>query len=565
MQKKKWLTATLSTVMALSLAAGCTTTGKDTESSPSPVATAGGSESPSASVKGAVINTYINGEIPTLDPGLAKSTSSSWPLDHMFEGLYFQDKDGLVPGQAKDVKVSDDGLTYTFTLKDDLKWSNGDPVTAGDFEFAWKRVLDPNFPSEYAYQIADYVKGATEYNTAKPSEISADELAKLRDAVGVKATDEKTLVVELVNPTPFFNQLVSFYTYYPVNQKVVEADENWANEAATLVTNGPFTVKEWGKDTKLVVVKNENYYDKDKITATQITWNNITDDNTAWQMYSSGELNVYQSVTPAAVDTAKKNEELIVSPQLATYFYRFNVTKEPLNNAKVRKALAMAIDRQAIVDTITRTGQTPAYALVSPGIIMNGKDYRTGDAASEKYFEENVEEAKKLLAEGLAELKLSSFPKVELTYNTNEAHKKIAEAIQEMWKKNLGVEVELGNVESKVWLDRTSNLDYQIMRTGWVGDYLDPMTFVDMFVTGGGNNNTGWSNARYDELVAEAKKEQDEAKRIAQFREAEEILMDEMPIMPIYFYVSADALKKEIKGVYRPANRERIFRYATME
>lgn len=565
MQTKKWLTATLSTVMAMSVAAGCTAKteeGKDNSSSPAASA-ATGTQAPAANAKGAVINTYINGEIPTMDPGLAKSTASSWSLDHVFEGLYFQDKDGLAPGQAKDVKVSEDGLTYTFTLKDNLKWSNGDPVTAGDFEYAWKRVLDPAFASEYAYQIADYVKGATEYNTADTKKLSAEEVNKLRDAVGVKATDDKTLVVNLVNPTPFFKQLVSFYTYYPVNKKVAEANKDWANKAETLVGNGPFYVKEWSKDKKLVAVKNDNYYDKDKIKATQITWNNITDDNTAWQMYTTGEMNVYQSVTPAAVETAKKNGELVVSPKLATYFYRFNVTKAPMNNVKVRKALAMAIQRQPIIDNITKTGQLPAFAFVSPGIIMAGKDFRTGDAATQAYYKEDVAEAKKLLEEGLKELGMTSFPKTELTYNTNEGHKKIAEAIQEMWKKNLNIDVELANVESKVWLDKQSKLDYQIMRTGWVGDYLDPMTYIDMFVTGGGNNNTGWSNKQYDELVAAAKKEQNEAKRIQQFRDAEKILMDEMPIMPIYFYTSANAIKKEIQGVYSPANREMNFRYAT--
>lgn len=565
MQTKKWLAATLSSVMALGVAAGCTTTSSDegkssTAPSVSPGASTAASSAPSA--KGAVINTYINGEIPTMDPGLAKSTSSSWSLDHVFEGLFFQDKDGLVPGQAKDVKISEDGLTYTFTLKDNLKWSNGDPVTAGDFEYSWKRVLDPAFASEYAYQIGDYIKGGKEYNSADPKKLSAEEMTKLKDAVGVKATDDKTLVVTLVSPTPYFKQLVSFYTYYPVNKKVVEANPKWANEAATLVGNGPFAVKEWSKDKKLVAVKNENYYDKAKITTTQITWNNITDDNTAWQMYSTGELNVYQSVTTAAIDTAKKSGELIVSPKLATYFYRFNVTKPPFNNVKVRKALTMAIQRQPIIDNITKTGQTPAFAFVSPGIIMAGKDFRTGDAATQTYFKEDVAEAKKLLDEGLKELGLTSFPKTELTYNTSESHKKIAEAIQEMWKKNLGVEVTLANVESKVWTDKQSKLDYQVIRTGWIGDYLDPMTYIDMFVTGGGNNNTGWSNKQYDELVAAAKKEQNEAKRIQQFRDAEKILMDEMPIMPIYFYTSANAIKKDITGVYTPANREMNFRYA---
>ncbi|WP_166243799.1 peptide ABC transporter substrate-binding protein [Paenibacillus turpanensis] len=555
MKAKTWLNATLTLAVAGSLVAGCTTTGDNAGEKAGETKPADNT----SAKKETVVNTYINGEIPTIDPTIAKDSASSWVLDHVFEGLYFQDKDGLKPGQAKEVKVSDDGLVYTFTLKDNLKWSNGDPVTAADFEFSWKHVLNPKTASEYAYQIADYIKGGKEYNGAD-SKLSEAEMNKLRDAVGVKAQDEKTLVVTLASPTPYFLQLTSFYTYYPVNKKVVEANPNWAAEASTHVGNGPFKVTEWGKDKRLVVQKNENYYNKDAITASEVVWNNITDDNTAWQMFTAGDLNVYRSVTPAAVDQAKASGELVVTPKLSTYFYRINVNKAPFNNAKVRKALAMAIERQPIIDNILKTGQKPAFAFVSPGIQMGGKDFRDGEPG---YFKEDMAEAKKLLEEGLSELNLTSMPKFTVSYNTNEGHKKIAEAIQEMWKKNLGVEATLENIEWKVYLDKVQKLDYQIARAGWIGDYLDPMTYIDMFVTGGTNNETGWSNAKYDELVAAAKKEQKEDVRIQLFRDAEKILMDEMPIIPIYFYTSANAYKTNLEGYYSPANREPIFRYVT--
>jgi oligopeptide transport system substrate-binding protein len=327
------------------------------------------------------------------------------------------------------------------------------------------------------------------------------------------------------------------------------------------VSNGPFKIVEWQKDKRLVAAKDDNYYDKAKITTSKIVWNNITDDNTAWQMYQNGELNMYKAVPPAAIDQAKASGELQISPNYATYFYKFNVTKPPFNNANIRKALAMSIDRQAIIDNITKGGQKPAYAVVSPGSQdSTGKDFRDGVPA---FFKEDAAQAKQLLEQGMKELNLTSLPKITLTYNTSAGHQKIAEAIQEMWKKNLGIDVQLENVEGKVWLSRMHALDYQIMRFGWVGDYLDPMTYIDMFVTNGGNNETGWSNPKYDELVAAAKKELDPKKRDQEMRDAEKILMDEMPIMPSYFYTNADAYKPELQGYYTPANEYPIFRYVT--
>jgi len=537
MKAKKWLTTVASLVLAVSLIAGCTTTGDDkaATNTPSPSATTAGTATP-APAKEAVINTYMVGEIPTIDPAMAKSTVSSWPMRHIFEGLYFYDKDGLKPGQAKDVKISSDGLTYTFTLKDGLKWSNGDPVTAQDFEYSWKHTLDPATASEYAYQISDYVQD-------------------------FKALDDKTLEVKLKAVTPYFLQLTAFYTYFPVNHKVAAANPKWANEASTFVGNGPFKLTEWTKDKRMVAEKSDTYYAKDTITTSKIVWNNIADDNTAWQMYQNGELNFVKAVPPAGLDQAKASGDLKITPNLATYFYRFNVTKPPFNNVNIRKAFAMAIDRQAIIDNITRAGQKPAFAFVSPGIDDADKnDFRS---VVPTFFKEDAAEAKALLAQGMKELNLTALPKITLTYNTNAGHQKIAEAIQEMWKKNLGVEVTIENVESGVWLSRMSALDYQIMRAGWVGDYLDPMTFMDMFVTNGGNNNTGWSNAKYDELIKAAKSEMDPKKRDQEFRDAEKILMEELPIMPIYFYTNADAYKPELSGYYNNAIEYPTFRYVT--
>jgi oligopeptide transport system substrate-binding protein len=230
---------------------------------------------------------------------------------------------------------------------------------------------------------------------------------------------------------------------------------------------------------------------------------------------------------------------------------------------KIRKALTMAIDRQAIIDNVSKGNQKPAFAFVSPGTqTKDGKDFRD---AVPTYFKEDVTAAKQLLTDGLKELKMTALPKITLTFNTSAGHQKIAEAIQEMWKKNLGVDVQIENVESKVWLARMHALDYQIMRTGWIGDYLDPMTFIDMFVTGGGNNETGYTNPEYDKLVKAAKAEQDPLKREQEMRDAEKILMNDMPIMPIYYYTKVNAFKPSLQGYYSPANRDPIFRYVTIK
>lgn len=498
-----------------------------------------------------------------LHPQKAKGTHDSWVLEHVFEGLTKKDVNGVVvKGMAKDWDISKDGLTYTFKLRDGVKWSNGDAVTAHDFEYAWKYGLNPATQSEYAYQLY-YLKGGEAYNTSE--ETDAAKLKELEDAVGVKATDDKTLVVTLENPAVYFLELLSFYTYYPVNKKVQEADPNWSNEAATYVSNGAFKLVEWNHKENMRIVKDENYYDKKSIKLDEITFAMIEEETTAWQMYKNDELDICY---PLPVDVtaqllANKDKELVIGDDLAVYYYMFNLTRKPFNNAKIRKALAMAIDRQTIVEQVTQGGQRPAFSLTPPGIPdVNPKDdynEKTG-----KLFKEDVAEAKKLFDEGMAEEGMDKLT-FTLTYNTNEGHKKIAETIQEMWRKNLGVEAKLENVDFQVKLDREDNKDYDVSRAGWIGDYIDPMTFVDMFLTNSTQNDTGWSNAEYDRLVKEAQQSGDQKLRIKNMREAEKILMNEMPVMPIYFYTKPFTQKPYVTDVYKPVNRYPQFHYADIK
>lgn len=493
-----------------------------------------------------IITLNNTSEPGSLHPALSKGTHESWPMNHMYEGLLKIGEEGMaVPGMAKSWTVSEGGKTYTFTLRDGVKWSNGDPVTAYDFEYSWKHVIKPETASDYVYQMY-YIKGAYEANAQGGS----------MDDVGIKALDEKTLEVTLVEPAPYFLELTSFYTYYPINKKIQEEDPDWFKKPEKIVTNGIFKLSEWNHKENIKLRRNEYYYAKDEIKFDGIDFIMIEDLNTAWQMYRSGELDMNIDLPQDVIGAGHK--DLVIGNELATYYYRFNTTKKPFNNEKVRKALSMAIDRETIVKDVAQGGQKPAFALVPFGIPTENGDYR---GQNPKLFEEDLEEAKELLEEGLAEEGMTSLSFV-LLYNTSEGHKRIAEAIQEMWRNNLDVDISLENVEFQIKLDREDKLDYDVARSGWIGDYVDPMTFIDMFITDGGNNDTGWGNERYDELVAKAKSTADNSIRYPAMKEAEQILMDEMPIMPIYFYTRPYVLKDNIKNVIKPIDKYPLFHYA---
>lgn len=486
----------------------------------------------------------IGSEPPSLDPAQVQDNVSSTVVNGLFEGLTRKDADGnTVPGVAESWDVSEDGLTYTFHLRDS-KWSNGDAVTAGDFEFAWKRALDPELlpePSAYSYQLY-YIKGAEEYNTGKGSV----------DDVAVKAVDDKTLEVTLKSPTPYFESLVSFYTYFPVHQSVKD-NEAWAADASTIISNGPFKMGDWQKNNSISIVKNENYYAPDEIKFTKVTFSEVLDSATELSMYETDQLDwagkPVGSIPTDQLETLKTThaDELTISPSANLYYFLFNTTVEPFNNVKIRKALAMAINRTDIVEKVTKEEQVPAYGLVPPGINIGDQEYRS--VVSDDYFKEDLDEAKKLLAEGLQELGLTEMPVVNLAYNTNDAHKAIAEAIAEMWRTNLGIETTLENQEWGVFLDNRNALNYEMARGGWGADYNDPMTFIDLFLTGGGNNNTGYANPEYDALVNKAYSTDDQQVRLEAMSAAEKILINDMPIIPLYYYTNVYMVKPGFKNI----------------
>jgi len=481
----------------------------------------------------------INTEPPSLHPGLAKDTTSGTVLRQVFEGLTRISPEGVAEkAAAEDIQVSDDQTVYTFKLRD-MVWSNGDPVVAKDFEYAWKWALDPNNQSEYAYQLY-YIKGGEAANTAGGS----------LDEVGIKSVDEKTLEVTLENPTPYFLELTAFYTYLPINSKIAEANANWANDAGdNYTTNGPFVMAEWSHSDKILLKKNEQYWDKDSVKLNSIEMIMINDPNTELSMFDNGELDWAGAPTGAlptdAMQHLKDEGRLNTEAIAGIYNYKFNVTKAPFNNVNIRKAFAHAINRQELIDNITQGGQIPAMAIVPPSMFSENE---------KGYFPDNdIEKAKEFLQKGLEELgykDVSEFPAVTLSYNTSEAHQKIAQAIQDMWKTNLGVEVELNNQEWAVYLDSLHSLDYQVGRLGWLGDFNDAINFLEMYRDAdGGNNNTGWENAKFKELIIKSATEGDAAKRLQILKDAEAIFMDEMPVAPIYFYTNSWVQVDNLKGV----------------
>ncbi|MCK9857978.1 peptide ABC transporter substrate-binding protein [Paenibacillus sp. ATY16] len=531
MSKKKYGFTMISVLLALALVAvGCT-----------PKQESGSSE-------GSVFRMNLATEPPSLDPAQVQDQVSATVVNGLFEGLTRKNEKGEVePAVAKEWKISDDGKTYTFTIRDDAKWSNGDPVTAGDFEYAWKRALDPNLKpaaSAYAYQLY-YIKNAEAYNTAADG-VKADD-------VGVKAVDDHTLQVELNSPTPYFLGLMSFTVFYPVHKSVKE-NEQWATDVSTLVSNGPFKMSEWKKNNSITIAKNDNYYAKDDIKLSKVVFSEVNDSNTELSMYQTGELD-YAGMPTGLIPneqfpTLKQNnpDEFKIQGSASIYYYLFNTTQKPYDNEKIRQALSMAISRQDIVDNVTKGEQKPAYGIVPPGIKGEKEDYRTEHP--DNYFKEDVEEAKKLLAEGLKEEGLTAMPTVKVTYNTNELHQAVAEAIAEMWSKNLGIKTEVSKQEWGVFLDNRNHLNYDVARGGWGADYDDPMTFIDLFSSKSGNNNTGFANKEYDALIKEAYSTDDQAKRMEAMSKAESLVVGTRAIMPIYYYSTVYMIKPGFKGIF---------------
>ncbi|MFD2117058.1 ABC transporter substrate-binding protein [Paenibacillus yanchengensis] len=488
----------------------------------------------------------LSTEPPTLDPAQAQDQISGTVLNGIFEGLTrVNEQAEVVPAVAKSWVISEDGTKYTFQLRDDVKWSNGDKVTAQDFEFAWKRVLNPDLKpkaSPYAYMLY-YIKGAEDYNSGKGSV----------DDVAVKATDEHTLEVEINTATPYFLSVVSFVTYYPVHSSVTD-NPAFASKADTLISNGAFKMSDWKKGTSITIAKNENYYDIDNIKLDSVHFTMVNDAGSEVNMYKTDIID-YAGKPTGVLPTdqleslkADHPDEFKIKSTAGLNYYIFNTTKKPFDNVKVRQAMSMAISRSDLTEKVTRGQQVPAYGMVPPGISGEKDDFRT--EYPDNYFTEDYEAAKQLLAEGLQESGLSEMPEFSLLYNTNEINQKVAEAIVEMWRVNLGINASIGNQEWNVFLDNRRALNYEVARSAWGADYNDPITFIDLYTTTGGNNDIGYSNPAYDALVAEVNNTSDQAVRMKKMAEAEKLLMEDRPVIPLFYDSAVYMLKPGFKNIY---------------
>ncbi|SHH60111.1 peptide ABC transporter substrate-binding protein [Virgibacillus chiguensis] len=480
-----------------------------------------------------------NGEEPTsFDPAIGFDNVSWNALNNLMEGLTRLDEDHTPqPAVAEEWDVSEDGTTYTFYLREDANWSNGDPVVAEDFIFAWERLLNPKTGSSAGF-LGYFIKGGEAFNSGEGS----------TDDLGITAVNEKTLEVELENPTGFFLHVLTNPAFFPVNHQVAADNSEWHAEAESFVGNGPFQLESWEHDNEMMFTKNDAYWDADSVNLDGVHWAMVNDTNTEYQMFERGELD--SAEIPAELsDQLIDGDNVQVVDQGGLEFFRFNVTEEPFQNKNIRKAFALAVDQENITEYVVKNKVKPAYGYISPGFTNpSGEDFRdvNGDLVS---FD--PEEAKQLLEKGMEEEGYDELPTVTLSYNTSDLNKEVAEAIQGMFSENIGVDVELENTEWNVFLEDQKALNHQLSRSSFLYDYADPVNFLESFITGSYMNRTGWSNEQYDQLIANAKSEADEGKRWEYMYEAEKLLAEEVPLFPVRYYNQVEVLQEGVTKILR--------------
>ncbi|MDA8353715.1 MAG: peptide ABC transporter substrate-binding protein [Firmicutes bacterium] len=498
-----------------------------------------------------VLNWLESQEPPGLDSSISTDVVSFNILNNVREGLYRLNKENQPePAMAKDVKISDDKKTYTFTLRD-AKWSDGKPVTAHDFEYAWKRALNPKTKSEYAY-ILYPIKGAQAYNEDKGD----------AEDVGVKAVDDKTLKVELKDPIPYFLMMTSFATYLPQREDIVEKyGGDYAQDPDKMLYNGPFVMSDWKHNKSFQLKKNDKYWDKENVKLDTINFKITKETSTGVNYYNTGKSD-FVNLSAGFVDKYKDHEDTVTFHETTTFYLQFNTNEKFFSNEKIRKAFSMAIDRSIITDKISKIGD-PAKGLVPPNVEVDGKSFRDLSGEHLKY---DPEKAKELLQEGMKEEGIEKAPKIELLGYDTDTAKPEQEYMKEKFKKVLGVDVQIQILPFKQKLERESNGDFQLSYAGWGADYNDPMTFMDMWMTGGGFNRGDWSNKKYDELIEKAQSNPDFKERAEQLVEAEKILMDDQGVAPLYHRARLQLQKPYVKNVWRhPFGADYSFKEAYIE
>jgi oligopeptide transport system substrate-binding protein len=479
-----------------------------------------------------------NGEEPqTLDPHLAEGVPSSHILRDLFEGLTSEAPDGaVVPGAAARWNISRDGRTYTFYLRRDARWSNGDPLLAADFVYSLRRSASPETASNYA-QVLLPIENARE--------VLAGSLPV--EALGVEALDDYTLQIRLTDPTPYFLGLRNHSSAYPVHLAIVEEHGPRFSRPGNLVSNGAYVLTEWAIRSRIMLERNRKYWDAENVMLDRVVYYPYEDQSTELKQFRSGELQWTNEVPNNQFRWLQKNyaEALVVSPWLGSYFFGFNLTREPfIENPELRLALVLAVDRGLLTDKVTQFGEKPSYTLVPPGI---GEYTSPVPEWAEWEQDERNAEARKLYEQaGYSEERPL---RAEIRYNTSENHKKVALAVASMWKQALGVQVTLINEEWKVFLqNRSQRVLTEVFRAGWISDYSDPYSFLELFRSDHGQNDYGYANELYDQLLAEIASERLPARRRRLMQEAERMILEDLPIIPIYTYVTKRLVDPHVRG-----------------
>lgn len=554
--KKRILPLLLTAAMVAGLAGCGSSAAKETTAASDNNQTTAESTEAGSTTGEKILKVQVGPDPETVDPALNSAIDGGNMILHAFEGLLTLDENGqLKEGQAESWETSEDGLTWTFHLRDGLKWSDGTDLTAKDFVYSWQRVCDPNVAAPYAETVLGMVKGY--------DEAVAGDITKL----DVQAPDEKTVVVNLANPCSYFGELAAFATLNPVQQATVEANgDAWATSADTYISNGPFMMTEWVPGSHITFSKNPNYWNAEAIKLDKLEFELIEDSNAAYSAYTSGEVDMIKDVPTEEIPSLQGNDDFHVEPIIGTYYVSLNLQKEYFQDARVRKALSLAIDRNYVANTLMQGTYSPASSIVGPGWLdTDGSSFAENANGGTPYidndnFDANLEEAKKLLEEA-GYPNGEGFPQIEYTTNDAGYHKVVAEYLQQAWAA-IGIDLKVNIVEWASFTSMRRNGEFDVARNGWVGDYTDPSNILELFCTTNGNNDGKYTNADFDATIEDSRVTTDATTRSADLHKAEDTLMNDAGCIPIAYYNDFWLQSSKITGSWHSANGYWYFMYA---
>ena len=564
--KKRLIVAALAIAGAMSLS-GCGGSKSNTEPAADSTKAAENGDTKKSGDGKKILTIQLGPDVESIDPALNSTVDGANYILYAFENLLKIDKEGkVVPGLAEKYEISDDQLTWTFHLRDGLKWSDGSDFTAEDFVYSWQRMVDPNVAAPYAQTVLGMVEGYDEA-IGKPDAEGNTTIDPDPTKLNVEAPDDKTLIVHMAKPTPYFDKLAAFVSLSPVKKDVVEANpDGWSIDPKTYISTGPFKLTEWKPGSYLMFEKNENYWDADSVKLDGIKCLLMEDQNAAFSAYESGDALMIKSIPTQEITTLKERADYHLDPNLGTYYLDLNNTLDEFKDSRVREALSLALDRKYISEVITAGTYTPATGFVSEGVTdWDGSDWKDNITDTSVYINVddhagNLAKAKELLKEAGYE---NGVGLPEMVYSTNDAsyHKKIAEYLQQAWGE-LGLKVEVNIVEWKSFTPQRRSGNYQIARDGWVMDYNDPSNILELALTGNGNNNAKYSNPEFDALMEKAATEKDPQTRFGYFHQAEDLMMKDTAMVPLLYYNDFYLQSDKITGSWHSPDGFWHFEYA---